>query len=72
MKIIPKFQNSGKIPTKKQIEYNKKRQQFLNMNGYNIKVDGSWGPWQQQQYDKLTTVDNHYHTTPTWSTILSL
>lgn len=64
MRIIPKFQNSGKIPTKEQVEYNKKRQQFLNMNGYNIKVDGSWGPWQQQQYDKLTTVDNHYHTTP--------
>lgn len=29
---------------------NKKKQQFLVRNGINVKVDGSWGPWQEQQY----------------------
>lgn len=53
MKLIPKFQNSGKIPTRQQIEQNKRKQEFLNQNGYNIKVDGSWGPWQQEQYNKI-------------------
>jgi hypothetical protein len=24
---------------------NKKKQQVLRTAGYNIKVDGSWGPW---------------------------
>ena len=61
MKIIPKFQNSGKLPTK---EYNKRKQQFLNQNGIKVKVDGSWGPWQEQQYKRLTTKDKHYKTTP--------
>lgn len=61
MKIIPKFQNAGKLPSK---EYNKRKQQFLNQNGVNVKIDGSWGPWQEQQYRKLTTKDKHYNTTP--------
>ena len=26
-------------------EENKKKQQVLRTAGYNIKVDGSWGPW---------------------------
>lgn len=61
MKIIPKFQNSGKFPSK---EYNKRKQQFLNQNGIKVKIDGSWGPWQEQQYRRLTTKDKHYNTTP--------
>ena len=55
MKIIPKFQNAGKLPSK---EHNKRKQQFLNQNGVNVKIDGSWGPWQEQQYRKLTTKNN--------------
>lgn len=61
MKIIPKFQNSGKLPSK---EYNKRKQQFLNQNGIKVKIDGSWGPWQEQQYKRLTTKDKHYNITP--------
>ena len=49
------------MPTK---EENKRKQQFLKLNGVNVKVDGSWGPWQQQQYDKLTTKEKPYATTP--------
>ena len=36
--------------TKEQAEANKKKQQVLRQAGYNIKVDGSWGPWQEEQY----------------------
>lgn len=61
MKIIPKFQNTGKLPSK---EYIKRKQQFLNQNGVKVKMDGSWGPWQEQQYRRLTTKDKHYNTTP--------
>ena len=32
---------------------NKKKQQVLRTAGYNIKVDGSWGPWQEKQYRKI-------------------
>lgn len=39
--------------TKKQAEANKKKQQVLRQAGYNIKVDGSWGPWQEKQYRKV-------------------
>lgn len=53
MKVIPKFQNSGKAPTRQQIEQNKKKQEFLNQNGIKVKIDGSWGPWQQKQYNKI-------------------
>ena len=45
-------------------EENKRKQQFLKLNGVNVKVDGSWGPWQQQQYDKLITKEKPYATTP--------
>lgn len=64
MKIVPKFQNSGRIITNEQIEQNKRKQQFLNMNGIKTKVDGNWSPQQQEQYQKLTTKDKHYNTTP--------
>lgn len=53
MKIIPKFQNSGKAPTRQQIEQNKKKQEFLNQHGVKVKIDGSWGPWQQEQYNRI-------------------
>ena len=39
--------------TKEQAEANKKKQQVLRQAGYNIKVDGSWGPWQEEQYRKV-------------------
>lgn len=39
--------------TKEQAEANKKKQQILRQAGYNIKVDGSWGPWQEAQYRKI-------------------
>ena len=39
--------------TKEQAEVNKKKQQVLRQAGYNIKVDGSWGPWQEKQYRKV-------------------
>lgn len=45
-------------------EENKKKQEFLRLNGVNVKVDGSWGPWQEEQYRKLTTKDKHYQSTP--------
>ena len=61
MKIFPKFQNSGKFPSK---EYIKRKQQFLNQNGIKVKMDGRWGPWQEQQYKRLTTKNKHYNTTP--------
>lgn len=39
--------------TKEQAEANKKKQQVLRQSGYNIKIDGSWGPWQEAQYRKV-------------------
>lgn len=53
MRIIPKFQNSGKTPIRQQIEENKRKQEFLNQNGIKVKIDGSWGPWQQGWYNKI-------------------
>lgn len=47
-----------------QTEENKRKQRFLLRNGVNVKVDGSWGPWQQAQYSKLTTKEKPYQTTP--------
>lgn len=44
-----------KRPTKEQANENKKKQQVLRTAGYNIKVDGSWGPWQEKQYRKVTS-----------------
>lgn len=40
--------------TKNEKELNKRKQQFLNANGIKVKIDGSWGPWQEEQYRKLT------------------
>lgn len=51
-----------KVPTRKELERNKRKQEYLNLNGYNVKVDGSWGPWQERQYVALTTHNKHYPT----------
>ena len=34
--------------TNKQRELNIRKKQFLNNNGYNLKLDGSWGPWLEE------------------------
>ena len=33
------------IKESKEYQYNLARQQFLNLNGIKVKLDGSWGPW---------------------------
>lgn len=47
-----------------QAEENKRKQRFLLRNGVNVKVDGSWGPWQQAQYEKLTSKERSPQTPP--------
>lgn len=42
-----------KRPTKEQVDANRRKQQVLKTAGYDVKVDGSWGPWQEQQYRKV-------------------
>ena len=44
--------------TKEQAEANKKKQQVLKDAGYRIKVDGSWGPWQEKEYRKVISKEN--------------
>lgn len=39
---------------------NKKKQQFLRMQGYNVPIDGSWGPWQESLYQKAITHEKQY------------
>lgn len=56
---------TGKIKKgSQQYSQNIAKQQFLNLNGIKVKLDGSWGPWQEEQYRKLTTKSKHYNTTP--------
>lgn len=40
--------------TRAQIEQNKKKQQALRDAGINVRIDGSWGPWQEEQYRKIS------------------
>lgn len=48
----------------KTIEENKRKQNLINMRlGTSLKVDGSWGPYQQSLYDKATLKDKEYPTT---------
>lgn len=56
MKVIPKFQKGKRVrkATPQEIEQNKAKQRFLNEHGISVPVNGSWGSWQQQQYDNLT------------------
>ena len=44
----------------KQYQENLRKQQFLKANGVNVKLDGNWGSWQEQQYRKLTTKKKEY------------
>ena len=43
-------------PTKEQANENRRKQQVLKQAGYNIKIDGSWGHWLEQQYRKITYI----------------
>lgn len=52
----------GKL-TKEQIAINKRRQAYMKAVGYNVPQDGSWGPWQQKIWDKLSTKQKQYDTT---------
>lgn len=36
---------------------NMRRQKILASKGYNVKVNGSWGPWQQQLWDQVVQQD---------------
>ena len=38
--------------SKEQAAENRKKQEVLRQLGYDIKIDGSWGPWQEEQYRK--------------------
>lgn len=40
--------------SREEADQNRKKQQILKNAGYNIVVDGSWGPWQEEQYKKVT------------------
>lgn len=40
--------------SKEEADQNRKKQQILKNAGYNINIDGSWGPWQEKQYKKVT------------------
>ena len=43
---------------------NRQRQAYMRAQGYrNIPLDGSWGPYQQKIWDKLTTRKKQYDTT---------
>ena len=56
---------TGKIKKgSQQYSQNIAKQQFLNLNGIKVKIDGSWGPWQEEQYRKLITKTKHYNATP--------
>lgn len=46
--------------TTEEVVQNKKKQQFLNQHGIKVKIDGSWGPWQQKQYDNLQPKQNWF------------
>lgn len=39
----------------REYQQNVAKQRFLNKHGIKVKLDGSWGPWQQKQYDRLTS-----------------
>ena len=45
----------------KNTELNKQRQAYMKSLGYNVPTDGSWGPYQQKIWDKLST--KQYDTT---------
>lgn len=42
----------------REYQQNVAKQRFLNKHGIKVKLNGSWGPWQQKQYDRLTSNNN--------------
>lgn len=44
------LETKPKVATKRQASIYRTRQRFLNQNGYKVKEDGSWGPWQESLY----------------------
>lgn len=50
--------------TNQKVALNKRKQTALRLAGYNIKVDGSWGPWQEAQYRKISTHKKEYSADP--------
>lgn len=50
----------GKITkNSKQYQENVRKQKFLNFHGVKVKIDGSWGPWQEKQYRRLQQPTNN-------------
>ena len=41
----------------------KQRQAYMRMLGYKVPLDGSWGPYQQKIWDRLSTKNKEYDTT---------
>lgn len=54
-----------KKASKAQAEKNKQKQAYMRAAGYNVPLDGSWGPYQQSIWTKLTTRPKRYNTTLT-------
>ena len=42
--------------TQKEAEENMRKQAIMSKYGINVKIDGSWGPWQQQQWESLQPI----------------
>ena len=49
----------------REYQLNVAKQRFLNRHGIKVPIDGSWGPWQQKQYDSLTSNNNKNNNTNT-------
>ena len=52
-----------KKATSKEKAANMQKQAYMRAAGYNVPQDGSWGPWQQSIWNKLTTRPKEYDTT---------
>ena len=52
-----------KQATAQERAYNQRRQAYMRSLGYNVPQDGSWGPYQNKIWTKLTTRDKKYDTT---------
>ena len=42
-----------------QYQENIRKQQFLNKHGVKVKIDGSWGQWQQKQYERIKSINKN-------------
>lgn len=42
-----------------QYQENIRKQQFLNRHGVKVKIDGSWGSWQQKQYERIKSTNKN-------------